>query len=189
MSDTASKINTEVDHPGATIQYLTGPAEPMMESMVGRAKIKGEWAVLPGFEIGIQSLDLIRDHVPDHSPDKRSAQEIIRSGFGDVFDLLLSIPNPNGSERAMVWYLTPEEFALAHEWELIEQGMQEDVKALAITESDGQFRAITVNALQVPPFKTDRVEYKDTYVPYVAPPEQMHKVADKSRKDFTKSKK
>ncbi len=186
MADSKTKINQDVNIKNATVQYLTGPAEPMMESMVGRAKIKGEWAILPGFEIAIQTLDQIRNDIPPNSPDELSAQAIIRRNFGDTFDLLLTIPNPRGAERAMIWYLTPDEFALAHEWELIEQGMQEDIKALAITE-DGEFRAVTVNGLQQPPFIVDRVVYSDTYKPYVAPVDQMHKIADESRENFLKS--
>lgn len=181
------KINQDVNFPGATIQYMTGPAPEMMKSMVGRDRIKGEWAVLPGIELAIQKLHQIRNTVPKHSPDKRSAQQIIRDGFGDAFDLYLNIPNPEGSSRAMIWYLTPKEFALAHKWELIEEGMQEDVKGLAVTEEDGEFKSVTVNGLQRPPFEVDHVVYRDVYVPYVAPVDQMHKVADESRKKFLKS--
>jgi hypothetical protein len=189
MNTGETKINQDVKVEGATVQYITGPAEAMMESMVGRAKIKGEWAIFPGFEIGIQSLEIIRDHVPSYSPDKdkRSSQQILRDNFGDKFDLLISVPNPRGAERAMIWYLTPEEFELAHEWELIEQGMQEDVKGLAITE-EGEFRAVTVNALQRPPFRVDKVVYSDEYVPYVAPVDQMHQIADESREQFLEKK-
>lgn len=183
MSFTDTKVNQDVDIPGATIQYMTGPAPEMMKSMVGRDRIKGEWAILPGIELAIQKLHQIRNIVPAHSPDKCSAQQIIRDGFGDSFDLYLNIPNPRGSSRAMIWHLTQTEFDLAHKWELIEEGMQEDLKGLAITES-GDFKSVTVNGLQRPPFVVDHVVYRDVYVPYVASVDQMHKVADESREKF-----
>ena len=105
MTTTETKINQDFDLPEATIQYMTGPAPEMMKSMVGRDRIKGEYAILPGIELAIQKLHQIRNTVPSHSPDKRSAQQIIRDGFGDSFDLYLNIPNPRGSSRAMIWYL------------------------------------------------------------------------------------
>ena len=86
----------------------------------------------------------------------------------------------------MIWYLTPEEFDLAHKGELIEEGMQEDLKGLAVTE-EGEFKSVIVNGLQRPPFEVDHVVYKDVYVPYVAPVDQMHKFADESRDKFLKS--
>ena len=72
-------------------QHMTGPAPEMMKSMVG--KTVREFAILPGIELAIK-LDQIRSTVPEHSPDKRSAQEIIHDNFGDAFDLYLNIPNP-----------------------------------------------------------------------------------------------
>ncbi|MFA5987540.1 MAG: hypothetical protein WC797_02735 [Candidatus Paceibacterota bacterium] len=186
MEDTELKINQDVDLPGATIQYMTGPAEKMMENMVGRNRIKGEYAILPGIELAIQKLDQIRDHTPEHSPDKRSAQQIIRDGFGNSFDLILNIPNSKGSSRAMIWYLTKQEFDLAHKWELIEEGMQEDLKGLAVTEMDGEFRSVIVNGLQRPPFIVDHAVYRETFQAYVAPVDQMHKVAEESRENFLK---
>jgi hypothetical protein len=186
MADIESKVNQDVDIPGATVQYMTGPAPEMMKSMVGRDRIKGEWGILPGIELAIQKLHQIRDTVPPHSPDGRSSQQIIRDGFGDSFDLYLNVPNPRGSSRAMIWYLTQQEFDLAHKWELIEEGMQEDLKGLAITE-DGEFRSVTVNGLQRPPFVVDHVVYRDAYVPYIAPVDQMHKIADESREKFLKN--
>lgn len=186
MTVQPSKINQDVEVPGATIQYMTGPAEGMMESMVGRKRIKDEYAVLPGIELAIQKLHQIRAIHPPHSPDPRSAQQVIRDNFGDSFDLILNIPNPRGSSRAMIWYLTPEEFALAHKWELIEEGMQEDLKCLAVTE-DGNFKSVIVNGLQRPPFVIDHAVYRDTFQAYVAPVDQMHKFADESRESFLKT--
>ena len=178
-------INKDVERDDATVQYLTGPAEAMMEHMVGRKKIKGVWAILPGFELAIQPLDMIRDTVPEHSPDHRSALEIIRDNFGNKFDLYLTVPNPDGAEEAVVWYLTESEFDLAHEWELIEQGMQEDIRVLTITR-DGNFRAAIVNGLQTPVFMEREPVYMKHYSPYIAPVDKMHFTAKESRERFVR---
>lgn len=180
---TESKVNQDIELAGATFQYMTGPDQGMMKSMIGRDKIKGELAVLPGLELGIQKIYEIRNTVPINSPDKRSSQAIIRDNFDDNFELYLVRPNPKGASHAMIWSITPDEFKLAREWELVDQGMQEDLKALAITE-DGKFRSVTVHGLQRPPFRVDRIAMKEGYSPFIVDPAQMLKEADKSREKF-----
>jgi len=179
------KINQEVNKPGATIQYCTGPDEGMMKSMVGRDKIKGETVIFLGIGLGIQKIYQIRNTIPSNTPDpkKRSSQTIIRDGFNDNFELYLCIPDPKGSSHPTMWNLTQEEFDLAREWELVDQGMQEDLKGLAITD-DGKFKACIGHGLQKMPFDFDRIILRDTYKPFIEDPVKMLEEADKSRDIF-----
>lgn len=182
--DEKVKRNWDLDHPGATFQYVTGQHSEMIGKMVGRDQIKSEIGILiPGTELCIQKIPNIRDDVPENSPDTRSSRQILTDNFDENFELYLVRPNPHNQSAGAIWYITPEEFDLARDWELVDYGCQEDFKTIAIT-SDGIFKAVVVHGLQKQPFNVDEVVNPETYSDFIVSKEKMLETAEKERLEY-----
>jgi len=162
----------------------------MMAHMVGNPTLQGIPGKLYGYELCIQKIKHIRNDIPKNSPVSISPREMIQSGFGDNFELYISRPNPNGIITGTIWDLTPEELDLVREWELVDYGMQEEVKALA-SDLDGNLINVETQAVVNPPAEIDRIVNEENYPSYIVNKDKMLEVADKVRLDYlnrTKSK-
>jgi len=155
----------------------------MMAHMVGNFDLKGEPGKLLGYELCIQNLNQIRDIIPPDSPVKSSPQAMIRKSFGDSFDLYVSRPKEGAVIYGTIWDLTPRELELVREWELVDYGMQEDAKAMAVN-SKGEIIQVITQSLLKEPRDVDRIISEENYDAYVAPKEEMLKMADKVRADY-----
>lgn len=157
----------------------------MMIHMVGRHDLKGEPGRLIGYQLCVQSLNQIRDIVPPTSPLKVSAREILQRIFGDKFDLFIAVPKPDEVVYGTIWDLTLDEIDLVKNWELVDMGMQEEVKAIAMN-SNGDLIQVETQAVVDPPAEFHTVIEDDAYPRYIADKELMLKTADKVRGDYLK---
>jgi len=160
----------------------------MMTHMVGRLDLKGEPGILFGYELCIQKTKNIRDIIPSYSPISISPREIIRKGFGDSFELYIARPQPDSVIKGTIWDLTVEELNLVKEWELVNYGMQEEVKAIA-SDLKGDIINVETQALIRPPVDVDRVIKEPDYPAYIVDKSKMLDVADRVRAEFLTRKK
>lgn len=163
--------------------YGSNADKDMMIHMIGRDDIVGEPGKLIDYQLCIQSLDQIRDMVPPTSPIKDSPRDLIRKNFGDTFDLFVAIPKQGAVTYGTIWDLTPDEIDLVKEWECVEYGMQEEIKATAI---DFQGNAIEVETQAVidPPAQYHTIIDGNDYSRYIVNKNKMLETADKVREDY-----
>ncbi len=157
----------------------------MMAHMVGNNNLKGVPGKLLGYELCIQDINQIRDEIIH--PFDRSPRAIIKAGFGENFKLYTSRQKVGAVTYGTIWDLTEEEFEKVKNWELVDFGMQEDVKALA-TDSNGNPVQVITQALLKDPKEVESIVNEENYDPYIAPKEQMLKVADEVLESFIKRK-
>jgi hypothetical protein len=159
----------------------------MMEHMVGRKNIKGEHAKLLGYEITIQRADQFRDEISPNSPNpKLSPRDLIMKVWGPKFEMFTSRPNPKAVAYGAIWDLSPEEFELVREWEIVDFGCQEDAYGIAETDGGKKVRVITQSFLN--PAEIDRVITGDDYELYIWDKKAMLKQADRVRKEYLEMK-
>lgn len=165
--------------------FGTNKDKDMMAHMVGNPNLKGEPGKLLGYELCIQGINQIRNNtIP---PFDRSPREIIRTGFGDSFKLYIVRPKTGADVHGTIWDLTEEEFELVCNWELVDFGMQEDAKAVAVN-SKGEPIQIETQALLKDPSEVELVVKDEDYEAYIAPKDIMLKTADEVREDYLKKK-
>ena len=157
----------------------------MMIHMVGNPNLKGEHGKLIGYELCIQNINQIRDGIIP--PFKKSPREIIKNGFGNSFKLYVIRPKDGKSVHGTIWNLTREEFERTRNWELVDFGMQEDAKGMAV-DSKGKQVQVETQALLKEPREIESIIEGDNYDPYIAPREAMLKTADEVLKDYLKRK-
>lgn len=165
--------------------YGSNADKDMMIHMVGREDIKGELGRLIGYQLCVQSLDQIRDIVTPTSPIKDSPRKVIQKIFGDKFDLFITIAKPDAVAYGTIWELSPEEIDLVKNWELVDCGMQEEIKAMAMNEN-GELVQVETQAVIDPPADYYKVIEGDDYPRYIADKEKMLKTADQVRLDYQK---
>lgn len=165
--------------------YGSNADKDMMVHMVGRDDLKGEPGKLMGYQLCVQSLDQIRDIVPPTSPIKNSPRDLIRRNFGDKFDLFVAVPKPDAVIYGTIWDLTPEEIDLVKEWECVDYGMQEEVKAMAMDSKEDLIQVETQAVVDPPADYYDVIEGND-YPRYIADKNKMLETADRVRLAYLK---
>lgn len=165
---------------------VTNGDPEMMYHMVGR-HLHGEPGTLKGYDLCIQKIHQIRNIIPKTSPLTRSPQEIIRAQFGDSFELYVLRPNPKGEVPGTIWDVTPQEMELIREWEMVDYGMQEQIKVTAL-DSQGNPVEVEIQVLLDEPHEIDRVVNAEIADLYIAPKEKMWAVADWCREEYFKAK-
>lgn len=163
--------------------YGTNRNYDMMVHMVGRESIEGIPAKMPGYELCIQKLNDISNEVMKDAPAPQSPREIVRGAFNEDFELYIIRPNADTETYGTIWYLTPNELKLVHEWELLEFGMQEVIKGMAIGEN-GQMFSVDTHGTLNPNAPIDRVIEGKDYDDYIISKDEILKVADRVRKEY-----
>lgn len=153
----------------------------MMAHIVGRKNISGEPGKLIGYELCILKGKQFRDIIPKTSPLNISPRTLIVNSWGPDFKMYVSRPNPDGVIYGTIWDITPEEFELVREWELVDYGAQEDARGMAINSRGEIIEVITQSFLNSPIPEIDKVVVGDDYNPYIASKEAMLKKADEVR--------
>jgi len=180
------------DSKAKTIKYFgfgTNRDLDMMTHMIGRANISGEPAKLMGYELCIQRGKQFRNEIPKTSPLDISPRTLIVSAWGPEFEMYVSRPNPDGVIYGTIWDITPEEFELTREWEMVDYGAQEDAKGIAINSKGEIIEVITQSFLNPPIPEIDRVVTEENYEPYIASKEAMLKRAGEVRLQYLDLKK
>lgn len=163
---------------------VTNSDPEMMFHMVGR-RLHGEPGILKGYDLCIQKINHIRDIIPKNSPLSISPRELIRGHFGDNFELYVLRPNPDATIPGTIWDVTPLEMMLIKEWEMIDYGMQEQIKTTAF-DSKGNPVEVEIQALLDESHEIDRVVNAETADLYIGPKEKMWEIADSCREDYLK---
>lgn len=158
----------------------------MIAAIIGRHKIVGEKAVLPGFELCIQKIDQIASAVLPDAPAPISPQKTIRDIFGDDFELYIMRINPKGKVHGTIWDISPEEREMVRDWEMLDYGMQNDVKSQAIN-TDGKKIDVVAEGLTNREIEVDRVVEGDQYDDFIVSKQKIIDVANKSRQEYLSS--
>jgi hypothetical protein len=113
--------------------YVVKENIQMLQALFGRKKLLFEDAELPGYELCIQTVNEVSDEIVPGSPLELSPRGIIDKYFGPDYELYAIRPNPNKKVSGKIWYVSTEEYEYLREWEMIEDGMSEDITAKAVT--------------------------------------------------------
>lgn len=171
--------------------FGTNKDKDMMAYMVGNKNLEGEHGRLIGFELCIQKPYQFRTEIPITSPlyqDQISPRDIITDAWGPDFEMFVSRKNSTGVIFGTIWKLTPEEFELVSEWEMVPYGCQENVKGIAVTD-DGKLIEVWTQSFANPPeAEVERIITGNDYEPYIADKKEMLEVAEKCRLEYLKNK-
>jgi len=163
--------------------YGTNRDLDMMAAMIGRKEIIGEPGRLIGYELCIQKTEHIPGKPLASAPAPVSPQEIVTKAFDENFELYIIRPNANVETYGTIWQLTPEEYEFVREWELLEFGMQEDIKAMAIDLKGNIVNVVTHGSLSTST-PVDRCIMGDTYEDYIVPKNEILEVAERVRLEY-----
>lgn len=163
--------------------YGTNRDLDMMAAIIGRKNIVGEPGKLIGYELCIQKVE----HIPGVSlataPTELSPREIVTKVFDENFELYIIKPNANAETYGTIWQLNPEEYELVREWELLEFGMQEDIRAMALDSKGSVVNIVTHGSLSTST-PIDRCVAGDTYEDYIVPKKDILQVAERVRSEY-----
>lgn len=148
--------------------YGTNRNLDMMAAMIGRKKIKGIPGKLLGHVLCIQRVEDISAKVVKTAPAPISPRDIIKREYGDSFELYITRPKKNGFAYGRIWKITPDEYELVRNWELLDFGMQHDIKGVAIDSKGRKMNVITHGALS-PKAPINRIVEGDDYDDYIVP--------------------
>jgi len=163
--------------------YGTNKDLAMMQHMVGRKDLHGEPGVLLDFELAIQSFNQIRGEIKEGSPAPVSPRTIIEEGFDNTFELFVAKPKKGAKCYGTIWHLTPHEFELTREWELVDFGMYEDAEGIALNEKGEEFKVMT-QALIDKPDEVDRIVEGADYEAYLIQKNKILAKADQVREEY-----
>jgi len=163
--------------------YGTNRTLDMMAAIIGRKEIEGIYGKLLGFELCIQKIDDIPDKILQTAPFPSSPRKIISECFNNDFELYIIRPREKAITYGIIWKITQQEYELVRDWELLEFGMQEDVKAVAIDAKGKIINVITHGSLSSK-MPMDRVVEGNDYEDYLVPKKDILEVAEKSRKEY-----
>jgi len=165
--------------------YGTNRDLDMMAAMIGRKNIIGEPGRLIGYELCIQKVEHIPGEIIASAPAPLSPREIVTKAFDENFELYIIKPNANAETYGTIWQMTPEEYELVREWELLEFGMQEDIKAMAMDSKGNIINVVTHGSLSTAT-PIDRCIVGETYEDYIVPKKDILQVAERVRLEYIK---
>ena len=163
--------------------YGTNRDHDMMAAMIGRENLLGEPGKLLGYELCVQTLDDIPGVVAENAPAFLSAREIVERVLGPSFELYIIRPSPGSVAYGTIWHITVDELKLVHEWELLDFGMQEKIRAVAINLKGETIHVETHGSLD-PSTPVDRVVQGNDYVDYLISKEDILRVANGVRLEY-----
>lgn len=164
--------------------YGSNRNEEMMAAIVGNKNLKGVPGRLIGFELCIQRLEDIPDNIGEKSPVKISPRQVIKNNFGDFFELYICRINPEAEVFGTIWDLTEEERNLVKDWEMLDFGMQEEIKGVAIENETGKIFSVSTEGLLDPAIHVNKVIAGGEYDDFIVSKEKIIEVANKSRQEY-----
>ena len=106
-----------------------------IRALLGRRKLVYEDAVLQGYELCVQRVEQVSDSVPLSSPLNVSPRKLLEKTYSPDYELYTIRPHTGVTVSGIIWYISPEEYEVWREIELIDYGLSEDITAKAITEN------------------------------------------------------
>ena len=163
--------------------YGTNRDHDMMAAMIGRNNLSGVKGIIFDYELVIQNLEHISDTVLPTAPVARSSREIMKTALGNSAKLYIIRPKAGAVTRGTIWQITPEEYEMVRDWELLDFGMQEDMKVLAQTETGEKITAQT-HGSNNPNLPMAITIEGDDYEDYIVPKEDILETARRVNKEF-----
>jgi hypothetical protein len=163
--------------------YGTNRDHDMMAAMIGRDNLVGESGKLLGYDLCIQKMEHIPDVVLTNAPVAISPKTIV-SQFGPEFELYIVRPNSNGITYGTIWDISPEEYDLVREWELLDFGMQQDLPPAEAVNEKGEKITVTTHGSLDPALPIDRIVTGDNYEDYLIPKADILRVAVEARRQY-----
>ena len=128
--------------------YVVNENIEMLRALFGRKNLLYEDAVLPGYELCIQTVKDVSNKIVRGSPLKMSPRQIMEDFFGADYELYVIRPNPRKTVIGKIWYVSRDEYEYLREWEMIEYGMSEDIVAKATNDKGDSFLVSTYGLLK-----------------------------------------
>lgn len=118
-----------------------------IRALLGRRKLLYEEAEIEGYELCIQRVDQVLDKVPQSSPINISPRTLLLKTYSPEYELYTIRPCIGSSVPGKIWYISPEEYAIWREYELIDYGLQRDINVQAVTDSGDTINVLSYAAL------------------------------------------
>lgn len=163
--------------------YGTNRDHDMMAAMIGRDDLIGIRAFAHDYELVIQNLEHIPGEVSPTAPFPQSPREILKSALGDDARLYIIRPKPGAIVYGTLWYITPEEYEMVRDWELLDFGMQEDMKIIAETET-GETLTVQTHGFDNPNLPMSIVIEGEGYEDYLVDKEKILATARRVNQEF-----
>ena len=103
-----------------------------IRALLGRRKLVYEDAVLQDYELCVQKVEQVSDSVSPSSPINVSPRKLLEKTYSPDYELYTIRPHTGGTVPGILWYISPEEYEVWREIELIDYGLSEDITAKAI---------------------------------------------------------
>jgi len=163
--------------------YGTNRDHDMMAAMVGRGNLEGVKGTLSGYELVIQDLEDITNQVSPIAPVPRSPREIMATALGDSAKLYIIRPSPSAVTYGTIWQISEDEYEMVRDWELLDFGMQEDIKVQVRTESGSPVEAQTHGSNDAM-LSAGEVVVDENYENYLVPREVILETAKRVHQEF-----
>lgn len=163
--------------------YGTNRDRDMMVAMIGRNNLSGAKGVIFDYELVIQDLEHIPDRVLSTAPAPRSPREIMKTALGDNAKLYIIRPKSVAITYGTIWQITPEEYEMVRDWELLDFGMQEDMQVLGQTET-GEKITVQTHGSNDPNLLMSVVIEGENYEDYLVPKEKILETARQVNNEF-----
>lgn len=153
----------------------------MMKAITGSSVLKGEEAVLPGYELHVQKLNQVPNIVVPNAPRQVSPRGVLKRSWDDSFESYVATPG-SGKIAGTLWKLTEEERELVRHWELIYFGWYQQINVEVNLEGGSIVQAET--EILGPGQETDRKVDGMNYPSYLMDKQKIFAVAKRSRKAY-----
>ncbi len=163
--------------------YGTNRDHDMMAAMIGRDSLEGAKGIVRDYELVIQGLEHIPDKILPTAPAPKSPREIMGSSLSADARLYIIRPKKGAVTYGTIWQITPKEYEIVRDWELLDFGMQEDMKVEAETETGEKMIAQTHGSTDPNLPIIETVEGPD-YEDYLVPKDMILSVARQVNKEF-----
>jgi hypothetical protein len=163
--------------------YGTNRDRDMMVAMIGRESLAGRPGRLRNYQLCIQTLNEIPEVVAETAPAPLSPRAIVEQALGSSFELYIVRPKSSEVTYGTIWDITQDELALVYEWELLDFGMQDEIRAVAI-DLEGEAIHIHTHGLLTPDVRVDRVVAGGDYSDYLIKKEDIIGISNRVRLEY-----
>ena len=164
--------------------YGTSKVLRMVGAITGAEDLVGKPATLKGYGLFVQRFDQIPDIVLKTAPASFSPRQNIADNWPNTFESYVIRHDSENEVVGTLWELTPEQRELIKDWELVEFGWYQDTSVEVQTE-DGQKVRVQTEILGEGQEVDRQVDGKD-YNPWLMSPEEMIRIAERSRLEYFK---
>lgn len=145
--------------------------------------VAGQHAILQGYNLCIQELCHVPDSVLSTSPIPMSPMKILETAWQANFKSYNLVKGKKDSKVAgMVWKLTPKEWDLIKEWELVKFGWSKVITTKALTKEGKKIDVVTTGIRRGQGF--DKIVNGKKYKTFPVPIRDLKRAIRKCRKEY-----